>query len=310
MKTLPDLNGLPLAELFAALASGGLVRRLIELARDEDLGAVGDITSRAWFDDGGAAPASARLVARESGTVAGLAALPLLRDAFAPASEVRASVSDGAAVEHGAVLATLRGPGRELLAIERTMLNLIGRLSGIATLTSRYRAAKGADVRARLFDTRKTTPGLRLLEKYAVRCGGGFCHRLGLHDAVLVKDNHVAHVPLAELAQRATSAARRARADRPLRFVQIEVDTLEQFRELLRAEPGAIDLVLLDNMPPELLRRAVAMRDEAQSTIELEASGGVNLETIRAIAESGVDRISVGALTHQATGMDVALDFE
>lgn len=311
MTTLPDLNDLPLPALFAEFARSGLVRRLLELARDEDLGPgglPGDITTRAW-----APPAEVMrvaVVARSPGIAAGLEALPILLEIFAPRARVLARMQDGEALVPGAQLARLEGHAHELLALERTLLNLLGRLSGIATQTRRYLDAMGHGSRARLFDTRKTTPGLRVLEKYAVRCGGAFSHRIGLHDAVLVKDNHIAGVPLRELAAHAEAAARRARSGAPIRFVEFEVDTLEQLRELLRVPAGLIDIVLLDNMPTEILRAAVELRASANTSILLEASGGVSLTTIAEIARTGIDRISVGAMTHSATCLDLALDVE
>lgn len=303
---LVDLNALPLPALFDELARGGLVRRIIALARDEDLGDVGDVTTRAW------SPPTERLVAvaaaRREGIIAGLAAGPLVMEVFAPGSRFEGLVKDGSRVGRGVCVARVEGPTREVLAAERTLLNLIGRLSGVATLTSRFVDAIGSGVKARLFDTRKTTPGLRVLEKYAVRCGGGWCHRLGLFDAVLVKDNHVARVPLERLAAHAAEASRRARGEGSPRFVEFEADRLEQVAALLTVEPGLIDVILLDNMPPAMLREAVAMRDAAGSGVLLEASGGVRLDTVRAIAETGVDRISAGAVTHSAVSLDVGLD--
>lgn len=308
MNALPNLNALPLPALFDELVRTGLVQRLVDLARDEDLGDAGDITTIAWSPP--TDRTRARLVARKEGVIAGLAAAPLLLKAFAPDAHIELRACDGGHAAAGDTLAILEGPTRQVLAVERSFLNLVGRLSGVATQAARFVAAIGIASRARVFDTRKTTPGLRVLEKYAVRCGGGFCHRLGLHDAMLVKDNHVARVPLADLAAHAADAARRARADRPLRFVEIEADRLEQVEALLQIEPGLIDLILLDNMPPARLREAVALRDRMNPRIHLEASGGVTLDTIADIARAGVDRISIGALTHSATSLDLALDAE
>jgi nicotinate-nucleotide pyrophosphorylase (carboxylating) len=305
-----DANELSLEDLYHRLASGGLVRRLLELARDEDLGREpgwGDITSLVCIDADSRSRAG--FVARGAGVAAGMAALPEVLQVFGGSAEVEVHVADGQPFSAGSRLATIRGATRDLLAIERTALNLLSRLCGIATTTGQYRAAAGAG--ARLYDTRKTMPGLRVLEKYAVRCGGGYCHRIGLHDAVLIKDNHIAGVEVARLAEVVGSAARQARAARPdLLFVEVEVDSLDQFEALLPLPVGLIDIVLLDNMPPERLRRAVAMRDQAAPALQLEASGGVRLETIRQIAESGVDRISVGALTHSAVTVDIGLDFD
>jgi nicotinate-nucleotide pyrophosphorylase (carboxylating) len=199
------------------------------------------------------------------------------------------------------------GSLRHMLAIERTLLNIVGRLSGIATLTRQY-VESITGTKAVICDTRKTTPGMRNLEKYAVRCGGGTLHRIGLYDAALYKDNHLALIPAAQLAETVAVAAKQARTRNDVRFVEVEVDSLKQFHELLRIEPGVIDIVLLDNMSPSNMREAVKIRDTANPALQLEASGGVNLETVRAIAESGVDRISVGALTHSVTCLDVGLD--
>lgn len=312
-----DPNGLALHELSDLLCDSGLVKRLLDLAMDEDLGAGrggggADITSEV------AIPADHRsrfhVVARAAGVASGLVPLYELTNrwpeiAYAPA------VRDGDRVEPGMVVARIAGPTRRVLGIERTYLNLLGRLSGIATRTATFVEAMGTGHRAHLYDTRKTTPGLRLLEKYAVRCGGGRCHRFGLHDAVLLKDNHIAHVPLPDLGAFVAEASRKARAIwrsgpalllKP--FVEVEVDTLDQFVEILRVERGLVDIVLLDNMRPEMLKQAVAMRDGAGSRIELEASGGVTMESIRAIALTGVERISVGSVTHGAMVLDFGLD--
>jgi nicotinate-nucleotide pyrophosphorylase (carboxylating) len=223
---------------------------------------------------------------------------------------------DGALVAAGAVVAELAGSARDLLTCERTLLNLVGRLSGIATLTHEYvRRVEGT--RARIYDTRKTTPGWRRLEKYAVRCGGGSNHRTGLFDAILIKDNHLALA--AEQHRSPADAVRAARdfvsrmtpelfpdvAARPL-IIEVEVDRLETLDSVLAAGP---DLVLLDNVPLDQLRQAVARRDACAPQIELEASGGVTLDTVRECALSGVERISVGRLTHSAQSLDVALDW-
>lgn len=304
-----DLNALPLPDLYRELSRGGLVRRLLELARDEDLGSGeqrGDITSESWS----AAEARGRYViaARQAGVLAGLAAAPDLIELFSPESVLHPRAADGDRVEAGAVIAEIEGPAAAVPGLERTMLNLLGRLSGVATLTARFVETAGTAARARVFDTRKTTPGLRVLEKYAVRCGGGFCHRLGLYDAVLVKDNHIAGVPPERLTELAAQAARRARGARPLRFVEFEADGPEQVSALLAVERGLIDVILLDNMSPALLREMVLLRDWMNPGVLLEASGGVRLETIRAIAESGVERISCGAVTHSAVSIDFGLD--
>jgi nicotinate-nucleotide pyrophosphorylase (carboxylating) len=288
-------------------------RQLVRLAVREDLGRGQDWTTVALVPRD--AQARAAVVAREAGVVAGLPSGPLIlaelncRATFAPL------VADGAAVQAGTRLAELQGSARDLLTCERLLLNILGRLAGIATLTSRYVQAV-AGTRARVYDTRKTTPGWRRLEKYAVRCGGGFNHRTGLFDAVLIKDNHLAQVarggpPLGPA--EAVAAARRflketSRAGGPSVDlpVEVEVDNLEQLRAALAAGP---DIVLVDNFSLARLREAVALRDSIAPGCPLEASGGVNLETVRSIAETGVERISVGALTHSARSLDVALDW-
>jgi nicotinate-nucleotide pyrophosphorylase (carboxylating) len=306
-----DLNALALPDLYGELSRTGLIRRVIELARDEDLGDAGDVTSEVFVPAD--ACAMGRIVARQAMVVSGLAVVGEASRLLAPRVGVEPRTADGARVAAGTVLAELRGPMREILAAERTLLNLIGRLSGIATLTAQYvEAVRGT--RAQVLDTRKTTPGLRALEKYAVRCGGGLCHRLGLFDAVLIKDNHLAGVGIERLGAAVRSAAAAARA-RPggVAFVEVEVETLEQLRAILDADGAGADIVLLDNMPIERLREAVAMRDRWQNgsvRVLLEASGGVRLETIRLIAETGVDRISVGAITHGAVSTDVAMTVE
>jgi nicotinate-nucleotide pyrophosphorylase (carboxylating) len=241
--------------------------------------------------------------------IAGQAFLPELIDLFAPQVRTLPRARDGDLVFQGQIVLELDGPLAQMLALERTMLNLVGRLSGIATRTRRFVDALPSGVPARIYDTRKTTPGLRLLEKYAVRAGGGRSHRMGLHDAVLIKDNHIAGVPLDRLAQFIHAAAARARAITPApAFIQVEVDSLDQFDQLLTLPARTIDIVLLDNMGPEQLRRAVAMRNATHPALELEASGGVTLETLPALAATGVNRISIGGLTHSAVVLDVALD--
>jgi nicotinate-nucleotide pyrophosphorylase (carboxylating) len=306
-----DLNSLPLPDLYRRLSEGGLVRRALELARDEDLGAVGDVTSRASVPEGERARAA--IVARQAGTIAGLAVLPELIRVFGARVELELEAEDGAGVAAGTRLAMLSGSKRDLLTVERTALNIVGRLSGVATRTAEFVRAvtaggSGGPVRARLYDTRKTTPGLRVLEKYAVRCGGGMCHRIGLFDAVLIKDNHIVGVGLDRLAAVVAEASRRARDEREVSFVEVEVESLAQLERVLGLGPGIVDIVLLDNMGLDDLRRAVAMRDASASKPALEASGGVRLDTVRAIAETGVERISAGTLTHGATWLDVAMD--
>jgi nicotinate-nucleotide pyrophosphorylase (carboxylating) len=280
--------------------------RLVELALAEDLGDRGDVTSQTLIPV--ALTGRAAFVARSPGVLAGLPAVE--RVIAAVSSELRLEVlkGDGETLAARDRIAVLNGPMRALLTAERTALNFLQRLSGVATLTHKYVDAV-AGLRAQVLDTRKTTPGWRLLEKYAVRMGGGTNHRVGLHDGILVKDNHLAALRTGgdEWAALASSL-REARARFPAIPVEIEVDSFEQFELALGCRPA---IVLLDNMTPDLMRRCVARRDgdPAARGVRLEASGGVNLATVRAIAETGVDRISVGALTHSAPALDIALDY-
>ncbi|MBM4109145.1 MAG: carboxylating nicotinate-nucleotide diphosphorylase [Phycisphaerae bacterium] len=307
-----DLNTLRLHDLYQRLAASGQARRLFELARDEDLGKAGDVTSQACV--GKVEPGSAKVVARSGGHIAGLAAIPELLAAMAPRSELDVQVRDGEHVPAGTAVAVLNGPVHEILGVERTLLNVLGRLSGVATRTAEFVEAMGRG-RARLYDTRKTTPGMRVLEKYAVRCGGGFLHRVGLFDAVLIKDNHVTGVRPERLGDVVSDAALRARMlhGSELKFVEVEVSSIEQLRAVLgvartRGEERRIDIVLLDNMGVGQIRQAVDLRNRTALGVELEASGGVTVKSIAAIAATGVERISTGAITHGATWLDVALD--
>ncbi len=306
-----DLNDLAPPVLYERLSRGGLVRRLLELARDEDLGPGGDVSSVATVPE--SATGEAALVARGAGVAAGLVVIPELLEVFGVRLDAAGLLRDGERVTKGSRLGVLRGRKRDILLAERTMVNIVGRLSGVATRTATFVDALGTGVRARLYDTRKSTPGLRVLEKYAVRCGGGMCHRLGLWDAVLIKDNHLAGVALGDLPGFVAASARRARQAAAehgvaLQFIEVEVDSLRQLERVLTIEPGLVDVVLLDNMSANDLRQAVSMRDGTGSPVLLEASGGVRLESVRLIAETGVDRISVGSLTHGATWLDIALD--
>ncbi|MEN0109469.1 MAG: carboxylating nicotinate-nucleotide diphosphorylase [Planctomycetota bacterium] len=281
-------------------------RELVRLALREDLIDPSteeplDATSVAVVDP--SARGEAAIVSRGEGVLAGAGIAPIVLDMAGADAEWFAAQRDGAALTPGSVVGTLRGSARDLLRCERTVLNLMGRLCGIATLTSRFVAAV-ADHAAAVYDTRKTTPGWRRLEKFAVRQGGGRNHRTGLFDAVLIKDNHLA---LADRCDRTPGdAVRIARERFPNRIVEVEVDTLDQLREALPARP---DIVLLDNMTNALLREAVAIRDAVNPGVVLEASGGVRVDTIAGIAATGVERISVGALTHAAIGLDLGLDW-
>jgi nicotinate-nucleotide pyrophosphorylase (carboxylating) len=271
-------------------------RALVELALAEDLGVFGDRTGRALI------PAEqqgrAAFVARSAGIVAGLPAAAMVCSNL----QFTALVEDGTAVTRGTTLAFVSGSLRAILAAERTALNFLQRLSGIATLTRKHVDAV-AGFGVKILDTRKTAPGWRLLEKYAVRMGGGANHRFGLHDGILIKDNHLAG--LGGDVQLAVETARNAPGNDWLP-VEVEVDTLEQLEAALAAKA---DIVLLDNMTLDMMRAAVARRDAISPESKLEASGGVNLATVRDIAATGVDRISVGAITHSAPALDIALDY-
>ena len=297
-----DLNEMSLPELWRELTSDGSLTRLLEAAREEDLKRLGDITSQSIIPKDRVADAS--VVARVGGVVAGLEIGPHL---VPEGVRFRAAAHDGERCKAGETLAHVSGQLLHILGIERVLLNMIGRLSGIASLTRQYvDAVAGTGVA--ICDTRKTTPGMRTVEKYAVRCGGGTMHRVGLFDAVLYKDNHLAGIAPEDLASTLTDAIRSVRQENEVRFVEVEADSLDQFRELLRMEQGLIDIVLLDNMSTQQLREAVKLRDGSAPRLLLEASGGVNLKTVREIAATGVDRISVGALTHSAPALDVGLD--
>jgi nicotinate-nucleotide pyrophosphorylase (carboxylating) len=276
----------------------GAVRRAVAAALAEDLGS-GDVTSQATV------PAKATFTvamrAREALVVAGLAFAEHTFHQRSPVVRITSLARDGQRLKAGASLLRISGPARAVLSAERVALNFVQRLSGVATLTAQYvAAAKGTA--AQILDTRKTTPGWRSFEKYAVACGGGRNHRLGLYDLVLIKDNHLA--ALREMKPNAVAAAvQRARKKFPRLKVEVEADTLTQVRQAVEA--GA-DIILLDNMTPAQLRRAVKL---VAGRAKTEASGGVNLQTVRAIAQTGVDFISVGALTHSARAVDIGLDF-
>jgi nicotinate-nucleotide pyrophosphorylase (carboxylating) len=272
----------------------GAYAEVVARALAEDLGDAGDVTTKATVDAGSLALAD--LVPRQDGVVAGLAVAAYVFETVGQGRvQVEFGSADGARVTPGEVLATVRGPMRDLLTAERTALNLLCHLSGVATLTRRWvDAVEGTGAQIR--DTRKTMPGLRALEKYAVRCGGGVNHRMSLSDAALVKDNHVV------AAGGVVAAFERVRAAYPGLPLEIEVDTLEQARAVIDA--GA-DLVLLDNMAPAQMREAVAY---SAGRARLEASGRLTLDNAREVAETGVDYLAVGALTHSAPVLDIGLD--
>jgi nicotinate-nucleotide pyrophosphorylase (carboxylating) len=263
----------------------------------EDLGRAGDVTSLATVPE--TTSARAVVVARQAGVIAGLPLVAATLRKLAPEIELAGKLRDGAKVAARTTLMTVAGPARAVLAGERVALNFLGRLSGVATATHEF-VRRIAGTRMRFCCTRKTTPGLRALEKYAVRCGGGFNHRFGLDDAMLIKDNHIAVAGgIRPVLERAKAAAGH------LVKVEIEVDTLEQLREVL--EVGLADAVLLDNMDAATLRKAVEV---VAGRFPLEASGGITLETIAAVAATGVDYASSGWVTHSAPSLDVGLDIE
>ena len=273
---------------------------LIELALAEDLGS-GDVTSLYFIPE--ERRACAFVAVRKDGVVSGVELAARVFSTVDPALDVEMLITDGSRVAAGALLIRVEGSARSILIAERTALNFLQHLSGVATLTARYvEQIKGT--RARILDTRKTTPGYRLLEKQAVLDGGGTNHRLGLYDRAMVKDNHL----VAEGGTEAIQAAiDQLKSDKPGVEVELEADSLEQVRNFLAMD--GVDFILLDNMSLEELRAAVEMRGE-RSKPQLEASGGITLATLREIAETGVDFISSGALTHSAPALDVGLDFE
>ncbi|GAB1489845.1 carboxylating nicotinate-nucleotide diphosphorylase [Opitutaceae bacterium] len=290
------------------------LRRLVEMARDEDLAGLGLRTRPKVSGDRSTASLSAaarvgraNLVAREDMVACGLGLLPLILTAYGGRATVQLRVRDGAALRAGTVVATLNGDPRTLLAAERVALNFLQRLSGVATQTKRYVDALGPG-RTRLLDTRKTTPGYRTLEKYAVACGGGWNHRLGLFDRVMLKDNHLALIGfdggagdgISRLSA-AVATAKKASPDLP---VEVEVDDLEQIPPVIAA--GA-DVILLDNFTPARLRRALAL---IKGRVFTEASGGITLRTLPKLAGLGLDFVSTGALVHQSIWVDLGLDWQ
>ncbi len=286
---------MPLALPFTNPPHALLIEPTVVHALEEDLGRAGDITSNLIIP--AAMKAKVKLIARQAGTIAGLIAAECAFGMVDPALKFSARLPDGSQAKAGALVATIEGSARTILTAERVALNFTGHLSGVATAThALVDAVKGT--KARIVCTRKTTPGLRVLEKYAVRCGGGLNHRFGLDDAILIKDNHIA---AAGSIAKAVKAARAGTAH--MVKIEVEVDTLKQLEEALSL---GVDTILLDNMSPADLARAVAM---AKGRAVLEASGNITLATVRAIAETGVDYISSGAITHSAPNLDVGLDF-
>lgn len=275
------------------------VDQLIEMALSEDFGS-GDVTSEYFVPE--ELEAKAILTPRSKGVLSGVEVAAQVFRKVDPSLRVEVYLHDGESVAPGAVVMLIEGKARSILGAERSALNFIQRLSGVATLTRKY-VKKVSHTSARILDTRKTTPGYRLLEKAAVVHGGGTNHRMGLYDRAMVKDNHLMTGGNPEHLQ---ACIRRIREEKPGVEIQLEADNLNQLQEFLRLE--GVDHILLDNMSPELLRQAVEMRGECEYPL-LEASGGVNFETVAAIAESGVDFVSIGTLTHSAPSLDLGLDF-
>ena len=286
-----------LVEIRNELLSEEAIIELFQQCFDEDGLHIGDVTTESVIDVN--AQITCEVSLRGAGVIAGLALLPvglsLIDDV-----ELELFKQDGEFSEPSSV-AVISGNQRSILAVERTMLNILGYASGVATRTHHF-VELVAGTECKICDTRKTTPSLRMLDKYAVACGGGTLHRLGLHDAVLYKDNHLAG--LENINEELASAISKVRRSQIL-FVEVEVDTLEQFAEVIDLD---VDIILLDNMSNELMREAVEIRNASKRSPLLEASGGVNAETVRSIAETGVDRIAIGGLTHQATWLDFGLD--
>jgi nicotinate-nucleotide pyrophosphorylase (carboxylating) len=267
-----------------------------------------DITSMTTV--GMASAGIGRVIARQRGIFAGSVMFDLLREAYSNKLTITLHVQDGEALRPRTEIASLAGPMQLILGIERTLLNFLQRLSGVATLTGQYVEAV-AGTQAKIYDTRKTIPGWRQLDKYAVRCGGGRNHRMGLHDAILVKDNHLAGVETGYLGMALADMVREAASlSPPPDFIEIEVDDLDQLEEILKV--SGVDVILLDNFTAAQMRQAVARRDQVGlvGRVKLEASGGIDLDSVRQIAETGVERIAVGAITHSAPALDIAIDLE
>jgi nicotinate-nucleotide pyrophosphorylase (carboxylating) len=299
------------------------LKEIIQLARREDVGArQDDVTSRLLIDEN--AIGVGTLLQKGVGIACGLPIVEMICRAYDERLRVEQIPGFHMEIIEGRFsdarvtpLLRIRGPMRSLLSAERVILNFLQRMSGVATLTQRFvKRVEGSG--AKIYDTRKTMPGLRALDKYAVLCGGGMNHRIGLYDGLLVKDNHLAARPLKELSAFLSQVVSQCRSEDANRLIEIEVDTLDQLREVLKVD--GVDCVLLDNMDCPRMQEAVELRDRAASTssgqagkkgkVELEASGGVTLETVRSIALTGVERIAVGAITHSATAMDIGLEVE
>ncbi len=289
------------------------IREIIQLARREDLHD-DDVTSRLMVAED--AIGVGTLLQKEIGVTCGLPLVEMIcrvydeRLRVEPIPGFHLDIIEGRYSDARTLpLVRIRGPLRSLLSAERVVLNFLQHLSGVATQTHRF-VRRIAGTTAQIYDTRKTLPGLRILDKYAVRCGGGHNYRIGLYDGLLIKDNHIAAIPLKELTSYLSQAIARSRSESPDRFIEIEVDSLEQLREAMKVEGSYV--ILLDNMDCPRMQTAVELRDRAgkKGKVLLEASGGVTLETVRPIALTGVDRIAVGAITHSAPALDISMDIE
>jgi nicotinate-nucleotide pyrophosphorylase (carboxylating) len=289
------------------------LKDLIQLAKREDL-ATDDVTSRLMVSAD--AVGVGTLMQKEVGVVAGLPIVEMICLAYDERLKVELIPGFHLDLIEGRFsdmrptpLLRIRGPLRSLLSAERVILNFLQHMSGVATHTHRF-VRRVAGTNAKIYDTRKTLPGLRLLDKYGVRCGGGFNHRIGLFDGLLVKDNHLAAVGLKALKDHLSAVVAQSRSEDPSRLIEVEVDNLEQLQEVLKVD--GLHIILLDNMDCPRMESAVRMRDQAgrRGQVEMEASGGVSLETVRSIASTGVERIAVGALTHSAPALDIGLDIE
>jgi len=289
------------------------LKDLIQLAKREDL-ATDDVTSRLMVSAD--AIGVGTLMQKDVGVVAGLPIVEMICRAYDERLKVELIPGFHLDLIEGRFsdmrptpLLRIRGPLRSLLSAERVILNFLQHMSGVATHTHRF-VRRVAGTSAKIYDTRKTLPGFRLLDKYAVRCGGGFNHRIGLFDGLLVKDNHVAAIGLKALKDHLSTVVSQSRSEDPSRLIEVEVDNLDQLLEVLKVD--GVHIILLDNMDCPRMETAVRLRDQAgrNGQVEMEASGGVSLETVRSIASTGVERIAVGALTHSAPALDIGLDIE
>lgn len=307
-----DLNALKLDQLASELQIDSAAKRLADSAFEEDTrwnNSSGDITSIATEADSNK-QIRATVVSRQQAIVSGTGVVRTMLDTFeGEGVSLQIITPDGTSIEQGTPCLELTGNAAVILRFERTLLNMLSHLFGIATTTSTFvRAASTGNDQVKVLDTRKTLPGYRMLCKYAVRCGGGWLHRVNLADAVLIKDNHIASIPDQEVGHFVKQASQRARSNREIRFLEVEVDRLSQLRSIIDHASEETDYVLLDNMPNQTMAEAVQMRNSARASIQLEASGGMTLERMASVAQTGVERISVGGITQRSTTIDLGLD--